>query len=146
MERKTDRLCPSAPLEKDDLEQILGKNVNSFNTSNSNIKEKVVYFKDRNHKSKKKLKNYKTLTTIIESVDTVVEIGATSASITLSITCVGLIISPKPAGIASTLSLGNRALHKMKLKKYNKYKKNMKKINILLSLLIKYAAKFYKVM
>ena len=49
---------------------------------------------------------------MLESVDTVVVIGATSTSIFLSITGNGLIILPISAGIACTLSLGNKVLHK----------------------------------
>ena len=83
----------------------------------------ISYFKDENHKSKKKYKNYKTLNTILESVDSIAIIGATSTSITLSITGVGLIILPRSAGIACTLSLGKNVLHILIINKYNKYKK-----------------------
>ena len=127
MEQKTDRLYPSAPLlENIDLEKRLEKkinDVNSFNNHINNIKEMITYFKDKNNKSKKKYKNYKTLNTILESVDSIVIIGATSTSITLSITGVGLIILPISAGIACGLSLGNKILHKLIINKYNKYKK-----------------------
>ena len=60
----------------------------------------ITYFKDKNQKSEKKNKNYKTLNTILESVDSIVIIGATSTSITLSVTGVGLIILPISAGFA----------------------------------------------
>ena len=83
----------------------------------------ITYFKDKNNKSKKRYKNYKTLNTVLESVDSIVIIGATSTSITLSVTGLGLIILPILAGIACTLSLGNKILHKLFLNKYNKYKK-----------------------
>ena len=83
----------------------------------------VTYFKDKNNKSKKRYKNYKTLNTVLESVDSIVIIGATSTSITLSITGIGLIILPISAGLACTLSLGNKVLHKLIINKYNKYKK-----------------------
>ena len=83
----------------------------------------ITYFKDKNHKSKKRYKNYKTLNTILESVDSIVIIGATSTSITLSITGFGLIILPISAGNACVLSLGNKVLHKLIIKKYTKYKK-----------------------
>ena len=127
MEQKTNKLYPSAPLlEKIDLEKRLEKkinDVNSFNNHVNNIKELITYFKDKNHKSKKKYKNYKTLNTILESVDSIVIIGATSTLITLSITGTGLIILPISAGIACTLSLGNKVLHKLIINKHNKYKK-----------------------
>ena len=67
MERKSDRLYSSAPLENVDLEQRLEENfidVNSFNNSTSNIKEMITYFKDKNNKSEKRYKNYKTLNTV----------------------------------------------------------------------------------
>ena len=127
MEQKCDKLYPSAPLlENIDLEKRLEKkinDVNSFNNHVNNIKEMITYFKDKNHKSKKKYKNYKTLNTVLESIDSIVIIAATSTSITLSITDIGLIILPISAGIACTLSLGNKVLHKLIINKYNKYKK-----------------------
>ena len=83
----------------------------------------ITYFKDKNYKSKKRLKNYKTLNTILESVDSIVIIATMSTSITLSITGIGLIVLPISAGIACTLSLGNNVLHKLIINKYNKYKK-----------------------
>ena len=126
MEQKTDRLYPSAPLENINLELRLEKrlsDVNSFNNHINNITELITYLKEENNKSKNKYKNYKTLTTILESVNSVVIIAATSTSITLSITGVGLIILPISTGIACTLSLGNKVLHKLIINKYNKYKK-----------------------
>ena len=127
MDQKTDKLYPSAPfLENIDLEKRLEKKINDFNGFNNhinNIKEMITYFKDKNNKSKKKFKNYKTLNTILESVDSIVIIGATSTSITLSITGFGLIILPISAGVACGLSLGNKILHKLIINKYNKYKK-----------------------
>ena len=126
METKTERLYPSAPLENIDLEQKLVRelnDVNSFNNSINNIKEMITYFKDKNHKSKKRYKNYTTLNTILESLDSSVIIGATSNSTTLSVTGVELIFLPISAGIACTLSLGNNVLGKIIINKYNKYKK-----------------------
>ena len=64
MEQKYDRLYPSAPLENIDLEQRLEKKLNdvyNFNNSINNIKEMITYFKDKNNKSNKRYKNYKTL-------------------------------------------------------------------------------------
>ena len=127
METKTEKLYPSVPLlENIDLEKRLEKkinDVNSFNNHISNIKEMITYFKDKNNKSKKRYKNYKILNTVLESVDSIVIIRATSTSITLSVTGFGLIILPISAGIACTLSLGNKVLHKLIINKYIKYKK-----------------------
>ena len=113
-------------MENIDLEKRLEKKLNdanSFNNHINNIKEMITYFKDKNHKSKKKYKNYKTLNTILESVDSIVIIGATSTSINLSVIGVGLLILPISAGIACTLSLGNKVLHKLIINKNKKYKK-----------------------
>ena len=125
MDQKCDKLYPSAPLlENIDLEKRLEKkinDVNSFNIHISNIKEMITYFKDKNTKSKKRYKNYKTLNTVLQSVDSIVIITATSTSITLSVTGVGLIILPISAGIACGLSLSNKILHKLIINKYNKY-------------------------
>ena len=127
MEQKCDKLYPSAPLlENIDLEKRLEKKINdvsSFNNHINNIKEMITYFKDKNNKSKKRYKNNKTLNTVLESVDSIVIIAATSTSITLSITGIGLIILPISAGIACTLSLGNKVLHKLIINKYDKYKR-----------------------
>ena len=127
MDQKTDKLYPSAPLlENIDLEKRLEKkinDVNSFNNHINNIKEMITYFKDKNNKSKKRYKNYKSLNTILESVDSIVIIAATSTSITLSVTGIGLIVLPVAAGVACGLSLANKVLHKIIINKYNKYKK-----------------------
>ena len=96
--------------------------VNSLNNHINNIKEMISYFKDKNNKSKKKYKNYKTLNTVLESVDSIVIIGATATSITLSVTGIGLIVLPISAGIACGISLGNKILHNIIINKYNKYK------------------------
>ena len=63
------------------------------------------------------------MNTVLESVDSIVIIGATSTSITLSVTGVGLVILPISAGIGCALSLGNKVLQKIIINKYNKYKK-----------------------
>ena len=128
MEAKTDRLYPSAPLENknDDLERRIEKktnDVNSFNNHVNNIKEMITYFKDKNHKSKKRYKKYKTITTILKSFDTLTIIATTSSSITLSLTGSGLIVIPISTATACRLSIGNKVLDEVIINKYNKYKK-----------------------
>ena len=126
MDQKCDRLYQSAPLKNIDLEQRLEKkinDVNSFNNHINNIKEMITFFKDKNKKSRKRYQTYETLNTILESVYSIVIIGATSTSITLSVTGVGSIILPISAGIACTLSLGNKVLHKLIINNHNKHKK-----------------------
>ena len=76
---------------------------------------------------KRTTKIYKTRNTILESVDTIVVIGATLTSITLSITGIGLIVLPISAGIACNLSLGDKVLNKLMIIKHNKYKDQYQK-------------------
>ena len=133
MEQKTDRLYPSAPLEKDiNLEQRLEKKINdikSFNNHINNIKEMITYFKDKNNKSKKKYKKYKTLTTILKSFDTIVIIATTSTSITLSLTGFGLIVIPISSSIACGLTITHKVLYGIVIQKNDKYKKLYEKDN-----------------
>ena len=68
-------------------------------------------------------KNNETSKTILESVDLIVNIGATSTSITLSITGIDLIVLRISAGIACTQSSGNKVLDKLIINNYSKYKK-----------------------
>ena len=63
----------------------------------------------------------------MESIDSIVIIGTTSTLITLSVTGVGLIILPISAGIACTLTLGNKILHKVVKSKHNEYEKQNEK-------------------
>ena len=128
MDQKTDRLYPSAPFESKniDLAQRLENKINdddSFNYHINNIKELINYFKDKNNKSKKKYKKNKTITTILKSFDTFVNIATTSSSITLSLTGIGLIVIPIPTASVCDLSIGNKVLYEMIINKYNKNKK-----------------------
>ena len=130
MDQKTDRSYPSEPFENIDLEQRLENKLidgNSFNNHTNDIKEMITNFKDKNHKSKKRYKNYETLNTILESVDSIVIIAATPTSVTLSITLIGLIILLITAGIACTLSLGNKVLHKLIRNEKKEIKKTIRK-------------------
>ena len=45
----------------------------------------ISYFKDKNCKSKKKIKKHKTITPVIKSFDTIVIIATTSSSTTSSL-------------------------------------------------------------
>ena len=123
MDQKCDRMYPNALLENNDSEQRLEKklkDVSSFNNHISSIKDMISYFKDEDQKSNKRYKSYKTLNTKLESVDTIVIIGGMTTSIALKLIGIGLIVSPISAGIACTLSLGNKVLHEIIINKYNK--------------------------
>ena len=130
MYQKTDRLYPSASLGNIDLEQRLEKkmnDINSFKNHINNIIEMITYFKDRNNKSKRNIKKYKTLTKIHKSFDTIVIIATTSSSITLSVTGIGLIVIPISTATACGLSITNKVLYEVVMQKYNKYKKHYEK-------------------
>ena len=86
----------------------------------------ITFLKSRNRKSKEEHKSYKTLPSILESVDTVVINNSATTSVTLSVTSIGLITVPISAKIACSLSLANKVLQKIVLTKYNKRKKHQK--------------------
>ena len=74
-----------------DLEQIVEKKINdvkSFNNSIRNIKKMITSLKDENNKSRKNYKNSKNLNTLLKPLDSILIIGATLTSLSLSITCV----------------------------------------------------------
>ena len=147
MEQKTSRLYQSAPLENNGLEQRLEKklnDVNNLNISIYNIEKKITCFKDKNQKSKKKTKNQKKVTAIIKSFDTSVFIATTSSSITLYVTRIGLIALTISTATSCGLSIGNEVIKETKLQRYNKYKKQYKKISKLLYHLINYIEGVYK--
>ena len=129
--KNPDKLNPSAPLlENIDLEKRLEKklnDVNSFNNHISRINEMITYFKEKNYKSKKKGKKYKTITSILKTFDTFVIIAATSSSVTLSLTGIGLIVIPLSTASACALSTGNEVFYAVIINKYNKYKKQFER-------------------
>ena len=126
---KTKRLYPSAPLENIDLEQRVEKktDVNSFINHINIITKKITNFEDKNNKSKKKYKNYKTLTTKLKPLDTFVINATTSSSITLSLTAIGLIALRISTATACGLSIGNTVIYDVIINKCNKSKKTIRK-------------------
>ena len=77
-------------------------------------------------KKEEKIKK-KTLTSVLESVDPVVFIGATATSAFLSVSGVSLTMVPFSDENACALSSSNRVLQKIFLNKYNEYKKQIEK-------------------
>ena len=131
MVQKTPKLYPSAPLlvSNNDLEQRLEKKLNelnSFNKAVNNIKEMIIYLRDKNCKSKMKYKIHKKLTTIMKSFDTFFIIAITSGSITLSVPRIGL-IAQLSAATAYGLSIGIKKIFEIDMLKYNKYKRQHEK-------------------
>ena len=132
MEQRTPKLNPCAPIlvSDHDLEQRLEKTLNGVNIINisiKNIEEMITYFKDENHKSKKKYEKIKMLLTKIISFDTFVIIATTSSSIALTVTGIGLKVIPNSVRTASGLSNGNKVIYEIVLQKYNKDKKQYRK-------------------
>ena len=61
MDQKCNRLYPSTPLENIDLEQRLEKkmnDVNSFNSSITNFKEMITFFKDKKKTIQKRITKF----------------------------------------------------------------------------------------
>ena len=84
----------------------------------------ITYFKDENDRSKKKYKNYETITTILKSFDTFVIITTTSScSITLSLTGIGLRSIPISTASSCALSIGDKVLYEVVIIKHDKNKK-----------------------
>ena len=87
----------------------------------------ITYFKDKQQQIQKKYKKYRTLTTILKSIDTFFVIATAWSSITLSLTGISLIVIPISTATACGLSIGNKILCEIIINKYNKYKKQYEK-------------------
>ena len=94
---------PSAPY---DVESMINKRlqselqkVNSFNNSIQNISLMMEYYELEEKKYKQKFTKYKLINNLINSLDGIIVIRTTSASISLSITGVGIIVVPITAGV-----------------------------------------------
>ena len=96
----------------------------------------ISYFKEKNHESKSRKKFYKTLTSKLESLNAVVIIGATTMTVTLSVTSFGSIVMPISAENICTLFLVNKLLHKIVLNKDKRYQNYMRKISKQLNFMI----------
>ena len=101
----------------------------------------ITCFEDKNDKLKKNCKNYKMLTTILKSHDTIFIIATSSSSIILSVTGIGLIALPISTSKTCGISIGNKVMYEIVMQNYFKYKKQYQKINKLVNLLIIYTAK-----
>ena len=83
----------------------------------------ITYFKDKNNKSKKKIKKHETITTILKSFDSFVTIAKTSSSVIFSLTGIGLIAIPISTATACGISIGIKVIYGIITNKYNKHKK-----------------------
>ena len=117
-------------LEINHLEKRLEKklnDVNSFIKRINKTKEMLTYFKDKNQKPKNIYKKSKTLTSMLEPIDTVFIIGSNATSVTLSKTGLGLRILPTTDRIVCSKSIANKVLHKLIINKDNKINKQYEK-------------------
>ena len=85
------------------------------------------YLKNKNNESKKEYKNYKRITTILKSIDTIVFFVAPPSSITLNLTGIGLIAIPIISSTAWGLMTSNKVIYEIFMQKNNKYKKQYEK-------------------
>ena len=84
----------------------------------------IIYFGDKNHRSKKKTKN-KMLTTTFKSFDTIVITATTSSSFTSK--GFGLLRIPKSSSITCALTIGNKVIYEIVMQKFNEYKNQYQK-------------------
>ena len=105
----TPTASPPAPY---DVESMINKRlqselqkINSFNNSIQIISLMMKYYEMEEKKYKQKYNKYKLINNLINSLDGLIVIGTTSASISLSITGVGIIVVPITAGVGCTTGI-----------------------------------------
>ena len=96
--------------------------VNSFNNSFQNISLMMKYYELEENKYKKKCTKYKRINNLINSTDGLIIIGTTSASVTLSITGVGIIVVPITAGVGCATGILVKICSSYLKKKEQNYK------------------------
>ena len=94
--------------------------VNSFNNSIQNISLMMKYYEME--EKKQKYNKYKLINNLINSLDGILVIGTTSASISLSITGVGIIVVPIAAGVGCTTGILVKICSSYLKKKEQNYK------------------------
>ena len=123
-------LTPTAPHSAPyDVESMINKHlqselqkVNSFNNSIQNISLMMKYYEMEENKYKQKYNKYKLINNLINSLDGIIVIGTTSASISLSITGVGIIVVPIAAGVGCTTGILVKICSSYLKKKEQNYK------------------------
>ena len=119
-------MTPSAPY---DVELMINKRlqselqkVSSFNSSIQNISLMMKYYEIEDTKYKNKYTKCKLINNIINSTDSPIIIGTTSASVTLSITGVGIIVVPITAGVCCATGILVKICSSYLKKKEQSYK------------------------
>ena len=109
--------------ESDNLDLRL-KEINSFNNSIQNIKDIQSFYNHEAKKFKKKSKQYKLITCLIQSIDGVSVLAVSSTCVTLSVTGVGLVVVPIASGIGAGLCIISKIAGKyLKRKEQHNIKK-----------------------
>ena len=96
--------------------------VNSFNNSIQNISLMMKYYEMEEKKYKQKYTKYKLINNLINSTDGLIIIGTTSASVTLSITGVGIIVVLITAGVGCVTGILVKICSRYLKKKEQNYK------------------------
>ena len=135
MEQKLYRfLTPTAPPSTPyDVESMINKRlqsalqnelqkVNSFNNFVQNISLMMKYYEMEEKKYKQKYTKYKLINNIINSLDGIIVIGTTSASVTVSVTGVGIIVVPITAGVGCAIGILVKICSSYLKKKEQNYK------------------------
>ena len=111
-------------LQQDQNLDLRLKEINSFNNSIQNIKDIQSFYNHEAKKYEKKSKIYKLINYLIQSIDRVLLLGASSTAITLSVTGVGLIVIPIASGIGAGVSIISKILNEdLKRKEQHNIKK-----------------------
>ena len=106
--------------------------INSFNNHIQNIKDMKDYFIYTTKHNKKMYKHYKHINVLINILESIVVIGTTSTSITLSIVGLAPIVIPIVAGGGISVTLINKILNEKLKKEEKKYLKMYTLTNITL--------------
>ena len=120
----TEWLYPNLNENNINWEEIINKKlkeINFFNNSINNINLISNYYEEENKKLEKKHNNFKNLSKILNTIDSIVIIGSTSTSITPSLTGYGLIIVPITAGIGCFITIASKITSEFLKKKEKSY-------------------------
>ena len=119
-------MTPSAPYDVESMKnkrlQSELQNVSSFNNYFQNISLMMKFYELEETKYQKKYTNYQLINNLINSTDGLIKRGTTSASVTLSITGVGIIVVPITAGVGCATGILVKICSSYLKKKEQNYK------------------------
>ena len=124
MEQKLYPSAPSLEINSTDVESMINKQLAkqaNFNNSIQNIMMMMKYYELEEKKYKKKYNKYKLINNLINSTDSLLILSTSAASITLSITGVGIIVVPIAAGAGCATGILVKICSSWLKKKEQKY-------------------------